>query len=248
MQLVRGDWRSYTLRIHNDDKGGGTTLPAEGDLDVSVVNIEENAGQEPVNYVLPPGVTRLVSSDQSQITQLNEQAISMKVTSLPSKNARAIYKNSGLDIRNYERLQMFVHAEKLIDDDTNLRSGEVAAFIRIGSDARSNYYEYEVPLNLTPAGRYNTYNENDQEAVWPAENMFDFPLSLLTDVKKARNAAKSRGESGVSYTEPYYMYDPDNARNKVTVVGNPSLSNMATVMIGVRNNATTEKDVVVWVN
>lgn len=248
MELVRGDWRSYTLRIHNDDKGGGTTLPAEGDLDVSVVNIEENAGQEPVNYVLPPGVTRLVSSDQSQITQLNEQAISMKVTSLPSKNARAIYKNSGLDIRNYERLQMFVHAEKLIDDDTNLRSGEVAAFIRIGSDARSNYYEYEVPLNLTPAGRYNTYNENDQEAVWPAENMFDFPLSLLTDVKKARNAAKSRGESGVSYTEPYYMYDPDNARNKVTVVGNPSLSNMATVMIGVRNNAATEKDVVVWVN
>ncbi|MBR4962730.1 MAG: cell surface protein SprA, partial [Muribaculaceae bacterium] len=54
LELIRGDWRSYNLRIHNDDKSGGTTLPAEGDLDVSVVNIEENAGQKPVNYVLPP--------------------------------------------------------------------------------------------------------------------------------------------------------------------------------------------------
>ena len=248
LELVRGDWRSYNLRLHNDDKSGGTSLPAEGDLDISVVNIEENAGQKPVNYVLPPGVTRIISPDQSQITQLNEQAISLKVTNLPSKNARAIYKTSGLDVRNYERLQMFVHAEKLIDDKTNLKNGEVAVFIRVGSDIRSNYYEYEVPLTLTPEGNYNTYNSNDQEAVWPSNNMIDIPLSLFTDVKKQRNLAKSRGETGVSFANPYSMYNPENLKNRVTVVGNPSISNMESIVIGVRNNSATTKDVVVWVN
>lgn len=248
LELVRGDWRSYTLRIHNDDKGGGTTLPAQGDLDVSVVNIEENAGQKPVNYVLPPGVTRVISPDQSQITQLNEQSVSLKVTNLPSKNARAIYKTSGIDVRNYERLQMFVHAERLIDDKTSLRNGEVAVFIRIGSDVRTNYYEYEVPLAITPAGNYNTYNENDQQTVWPTQNMLNFPLSLLTDLKKQRNSARSRGEVGVSFVNPYSIYDPENLKNRATIVGNPSLSNMESIVIGVRNNSGVNKDVVVWVD
>ncbi|MBR5532776.1 MAG: cell surface protein SprA [Bacteroidales bacterium] len=248
LELVRGDWRSYNLRLHNDDKSGGTTLPAEGDLDVSVVNIEENAGQKPVNYVLPPGVTRIISPDQSQITQLNEQSISLKVTNLPSKNARAIYKTSGLDVRNYERLQMFVHAEKLIDDKTNVKDGEISVFVRIGSDIRSNYYEYEVPLKLTPEGNYNTYNTNDQESVWPESNMIDFPLALLTEAKKQRNSAKSRGEAGVSFGNPYSIYDPEKKTNRVTVVGNPSVSNMESVVIGVRNNSASTKDIIVWVN
>lgn len=97
-------------------------------MDISVVNIEENAGQVPVNYVLPPGVTRIIDPGQSQITQLNEQAMSLKVTDLQSGDARAVYKNSGMDMRTYKRLQMFVHAEKLIDDKTNLRDGDVSVF------------------------------------------------------------------------------------------------------------------------
>lgn len=248
LELVRGDWRSYTLRLHNDDTGGSTSLLAEGDLEVSVVNIEENAGQEPVNYVLPPGVTRVVSSDQAQITQLNEQAIEMKVTSLPSKNSRGIYKTVSYDLRNYERMMMYAHAEELIDDDTNLKDGETSVFIRIGSDIRTNYYEYEIPLSITPAGSYNTYNSSDQEAVWPTENNLDIPLDIFTDLKVLRNTAKANGESGVSYTNQYSMYDPDALANKVTIVGNPSLSEVEVILIGVRNNSAYEKNIVVWVN
>lgn len=59
---------------------------------------------------------------------------------------------------------MFVHAEKLIDDKTNLRDGDVSVFLRLGSDSKSNYYEYEVPLSLTEPGNYSTYNAQDQEA------------------------------------------------------------------------------------
>ncbi len=122
LELVRGDWRSYSLRLQTGESPN-TSLPAEGELDVSVVNIEENAGQTPVNYVLPPGVSRIISPDQSQITQLNEQSLSLKIRDLPPKNARAVYKNTSLDMRNYKYLQMFTHAEKLIDDNTDLRNG-----------------------------------------------------------------------------------------------------------------------------
>ena len=247
LELVRGEWRTYEYKLHSDISGS-SNAPAEGDIDVSVVNIEENAGQTPVNYVLPPGVTRIISPDQSQITQLNEQAISLTIRDLPSKNARAIYKSAGTDMRNYKSLQMFTHAEQLIDDDTDLKSGELSVFIRLGSDYCNNYYEYEIPLQLTPAGRYNTYSSADQEKVWPEANMFDFPLELLTSLKQERNLAQNTNGSGVSSTTPYSSYDPDKPTNKITVMGNPSLSNVKTILVGVRNNSGRKKSATVWIN
>ena len=151
-------------------------------------------------------------------------------------------------MRTYKRLQMFVHAEKLIDDVTNLRDGDVSVFLRLGSDSKSNYYEYEIPLSLTEPGNYSTYNTQDQEAVWPSSNMFDFPLSVFTDLKLERNAKKRQDNSGVTYQTRYSIYDPDKAQNKVTIVGNPSLSDVRTMMIGVRNNSNATKSITIWVN
>ncbi len=49
LELVRGEWRPYDFNLNT--RGDA---PAEGQLDISVVNIEENSRREPVNYVLPP--------------------------------------------------------------------------------------------------------------------------------------------------------------------------------------------------
>lgn len=243
LELVRGEWRTYQYALNN--RGDA---PAQGSLDMSVVNIEENAGQRPVNYVLPPGVTRIVDPSQSQATQLNEQALALKVTDLQSGDARAVYKNISMDLRYYKRLQMFVHAERLIDDYTDLQNGDLSIFIRLGSDSRSNYYEYEIPLTLTPEGHYSTYNASDQYTVWPIENMFDFALEHLPELKTQRNRDKRTDNTNVSFAQPYSMYDPDNERNKMTVVGNPSLSNIRTILIGVRNNSGNVKNGTIWVN
>lgn len=243
LDLVRGEWRVYDY-----DPDSRTTATPEGTISSTAVNIEENAGREPVNYVLPPGVSRIVDPSQSQVVQLNEQALLLEVNDLPSGSARALYKSASLDLRTYKRIQLFTHCEALIDDVTNLKDGDVSVFVRLGTDAKSNYYEYEIPLTLTPAGKYSTYSTSDRYIVWPEENYMDLDLDLLTTVKKNRNSQKLNGISGVSYTARYSEYDPDNTQNKVTVMGNPTLSDVRTMVIGVRNNSSTTKDCIVWVN
>ncbi len=243
LELVRGEWRGYDFNLNN--RGD---QPAEGQLDLSVVNIEENADREPVNYVLPPGVTRITDPGQSQITQLNEQSMSMKVTGLDAGDARGVYRNTQLDLRNYSRMQMWVHAEALIDDVTNLKSGELSIFLRLGSDVKSNYYEYEVPLALTPPGNYDQYLTSDRYIVWPESNYLNFNLQSLVNLKKKRNEAKRNEENGVGFATLFTGRDPDNEHNRIAVIGNPSLSDVRVMLIGVRNNSSTTKDGIVWVN
>ncbi len=242
-ELVRGEWRGYDFNLNQ--RGDA---PAEGQLDISVVNIEENAKREPVNYVLPPGVTRIVDPGQSQITQLNEQSMSLKVTDLAAGDARAVYRNTQLDLRNYKRMQMFTHAEALINNATQLQSGQFSIFIRLGSDVKQNFYEYEVPLELTAPGRYNNDLPSDRRLVWPDNNFVNFSLQSLVDLKKQRNEAKRNEESGVGYGTLYTGRDPDNEHNRIAVMGNPSLSDIRVLLVGVRNNSSTTKDGTVWVN
>ncbi len=243
LELVRGEWRAYDFNLNN--RGDA---PAQGQLDLSVVNIEENADREPVNYVLPPGVTRITDPGQSQITQLNEQSMSMKINGLAAGDARGVYRNTQLDLRNYKRIQMWVHAESLIDDPTNLRSGDLSVFVRLGSDVKNNFYEYEVPLSLTPHGKYNRYLDSDRAIVWPESNYLNFNLQSLVELKKERNRAKRAEENGVGYGILFTGRDPDNERNRIAVMGNPSLSDVRVILIGVRNNSATTKDGIVWVN
>ena len=80
---------------------------------------------------------------------------------------------------------------------------------RLGSDYRSNYYEYEIPLTLTPHGEYNGSTVAGCLAVWPKDNNLDIDLSVLTNVKKARNRLKNISNSGISYAKVYSEYDPD---------------------------------------
>ena len=242
LELVRGDWRVYDFNLNNR----GDT-PADGKLDVSVVNIEENSGRTPVNYVLPPGVTRISDPGQSQIVQLNEQSLSLKVTDLRAGDARAVYRNTSQDLRNYARMQMWVHAEQLIDDSRSLSNGDLSVFVRLGSDVKNNFYEYEVPLRLTPFGHYSD-GESDRYIVWPESNFLNFRLQNLVDLKKERNQAKREGQEGVGFATVYSGRDPDNESNRISVKGNPSLSDVRVMMVGVRNNSSSVKDGIVWVN
>lgn len=246
LDLVRGEWRNYTKTLHPL----GATVNTGAQLNVQAVNIEENSSRTPVNYVLPPGVSRQTDPGQATLIPLNEQAMVLRVTNLSPKDARAVYKNTGYDMRNYKNLQMFVHAEKMENIDPDLQDGDLSCFIRLGTDLKNNYYEYEIPLRLTEAGLYSNDNETDRWKVWPQDNMFDFPFSVLTNAKTARNKAKRAGNTDVGNNIPYIVYDDASGKpqNKITVLGNPTLEDVECIMIGVRNSGTHEASGEIWVN
>ena len=249
--LVRGEWRNYTKGLYQDVANNqfNITNPytSAGTLDVQAVNIEENSNRTPVNYVLPPGISRQTDPGQAQLIAQNEQAMVLKLNYLPVKDARAVYKNVTYDMRQYKRLQMFVHAECMPDFEP-IQDNDLTCFIRLGSDLKNNYYEYEIPLALTPEGFYNDDSAEDRLKVWLEKNTFDFPLSVFTDAKMARNKAKRAGNTNVGNTIPYVVYDPEKLDNRITVLGNPTLEDVQAIMIGVRNNSNHEVSGEVWVN
>ncbi len=242
LDLVQGDWRTYQQPLYN----GTVASTGSGTLEVSTVCIEENNDKQPVNYVLPPGITRITDPSQSQLVEANEQAMCMVARNLSGSEAKAVYKNCNYDMRQYKHLQMYVHANALAENITSTVDGECSVFIRLGSDYKSNYYEYEVPLKITPPGNYDTYSAQGCLAVWPSENMVDIDFDLFTSLKKQRNAQASIGAT--SMNRLFSTYDENNPNNRISIMGNPTLGEVKTIMIGIRNNSGKTKSIEVWAN
>lgn len=229
LQLVRGEWRAFNNENNPANVIADPSLvnpPLDNStLDVETVNIEENGNRSPIPYVVPPGITRQINYNNLQAnTRMNEQSLSMIVSNLRDGYSRAAYKLFSNDLRQYGHIQMFIHAE-----GSDLRNKDISAFIRLGADYTNNYYEYEIPLEVTQPGT------SDPNAIWPAANELDLQLSLLTAAKLARNNAKYNGQPW-PLTLPFTVSD---GRNKITIVGEPDLSRVTTIMLGVRNPLKT---------
>ncbi|GAB4317714.1 MAG: cell surface protein SprA [Bacteroidales bacterium] len=249
LDLVRGEWRRYP----NSEEllAPGEYIPSSSSnvstFDISAVNIEENGRRTPIPYVIPPGIEREVNIGTTNLTRQNEQSMVLKVCDLVDGDVAAAYKTADFDFRQFKRLRMFVHAEKSQENDV-LKYGDLSIFIRIGSDFTQNYYEYEVPLSFTP---WYTSNPND---IWPESNETNIDLERLAQFKLDRNTAMRQEGSGVSINFPYVAYD---GKNKVTIIGSPSISDVKSIMIGIRNPKKTEarpdddglpKCAEIWVN
>ena len=247
LDLVRADWRRYTKPI-----GDLNASSPNANFDISAVSIEENGSREPVNYILPPDITRVIDPANPQLRQLNEQSMVIKVTELEQGDARAAYKSLYMDFRRYKRLKLEVHAEEM--EGYPLNDDELYFFIRLGSDYTYNYYEYEVPLKLTPVGRYNGEIESDRYAVWPDENRIDIPLDIFTNVKLDRNDEMRRSGSTIGIQDIYETIHTgwNKNKNRVKIKGSPNLGNVEVIMMGVRNRRgqvnTGPKAVEVWAN
>ena len=81
------------------------------DFAVTSVSLEENSDRQPIPYVIPPGVNRQQANvANGQSIQLNEQALSLQVCNLKDGDMRAVFKEVGVDMRQFSKLRMFVHA------------------------------------------------------------------------------------------------------------------------------------------
>ncbi|MFK7755795.1 MAG: cell surface protein SprA [Flavobacteriales bacterium] len=245
LELIRGEWRRYLESLEgpneiNQNDDDETTFV------VNAVNIEENSNREPVRYVEPPGIIREIDVGAANLRNLNEQSLSLEVCNLKDGDSRAAYRNVNFDMRLYERLKMFVHAESA-DLNNLLEFGDISAFIRLGSDFDENYYEYEIPLTITDL------DATIVDDIWPEDNIMDIELALLKQAKVDRN------NSGTSENNSLQIYEtPGDGNSTIRVKGNPNLASVVTVMIGIKNpdkdlNAFAEDDglsecAVVWAN
>ncbi|MFN5319243.1 MAG: cell surface protein SprA, partial [Bacteroidia bacterium] len=227
LEFVRAEWRRFEYSLKEPGLFLGNDLNTT--FQVSTVNIEENGEKFPVNYVLPPQIRREVDVTTTNLQQLNEQSLQMRVCNLEDGEARAVYKNTNLDVRAYKRIKMEVHAESM--NGNQWPDNQVTAFIRLGTDFVNNYYEYEIPLKRTPDGTTNP------EDVW--SNSFDFALEALTNAKIERNRAML-GNPDIQLNQPFFAVDPNNPQNRVTVVGVPQISGVKTIMVGIRNPQNDE--------
>lgn len=248
LELVYATWRKYSESLlQPGDYSTGTD--ANTSFSISTVNIEENGARDPVPYVLPPGIEREEWYSTTASTQMNEQALALDITDLSQGDARAIYRNSQYDLRYYGKIKMFVHAEKKIETD-NLRNDDLVLFVRLGSDYNNNYYEYEVPLQLTP---WHT-SVDDPYSIWPESNNVEVDLKKLVELKTNRNRHIRSGETEYGTTLAYSEFIDGH---KYSVLGAPNLGKVKVIMIGIRNpkkeslsdgNDMLPKSAIIWVN
>lgn len=225
LQLIRGEWRKYNAEnVANkviSDPSMGIVPSDNSEFNVANINIEENGTKSPIPYVVPPGINRQVDwGNNNYNVQLNEQSISLDVRNLRDGYGRGTYRTTSHDFRPYGNLEMFIHAE-----GENLRDGDFRAFIRVGTDDKYNFYEYDLPLKITPAGTTSA------DLIWPEENRLLIKIRKLQEAKLARDAATLNG-SPWPIDIPFEFFD---GNNKITVVGTPDISKVRYYMLGVKN-------------
>lgn len=246
-QYVGSQWRPYPKPIGDD----GTQIIDEDNstIRVGTVNIEENGNfveNQKTPYIVPPGAQIRDQDITSGVNRrLNEQSLLLCVDNLPDGNSKAAFKNVNFDFLNYKRLQMFVHAEAPVG--TTTRDNETELFVRLGTDFNENYYEVSIPLKLTPLGT-SSGGSNDK-LIWPDANALNLAFADLIETKLARNAANFNFLA--RFTRPVIQGEQTSY---VTVVGNPDLNTVVTVMLGVRNptsranNDGLAKTVCLWLD
>jgi cell surface protein SprA len=236
LEFIRNQWRKFTYET--DTSGNYVPLPANdpAQVDVLSVNLEENDQRLPIPYMQPPGIERQQQLSNNNVELLlNEQSLSLRLSNLPKDESRGVFKTMNLDLRQYGRMLMFVHAEDASKTGTQLQNGDLNAIIRIGSDFVSNYYEVKIPLKVTPWG------VRDSLGVWPAENNLDFDLRILTELKTHRNNGPTPNPSS------YYKETLPDGRT-YAILGNPNLGEVRGMFLGIENTDDQSVNTEVWFN
>jgi len=242
MDLVRSSWRRYPKTLFPIP---GATGPEEGvnedeflsNLEIGQVTIEENSTNQPP-YMLPPGIEREEMQGTTGYQSQNEASMVLKTRLTANSPSKAVFKNTNLDLRRYKRMEMFVHAENLLDVTNQSLDETTKLFIRLGSDYSDNYYEYEIPL------KYTAKSSSTVNAIWPDENLIDVYTDFFVEAKKARDL-----DSGSNPLERFaFVPDEEEPLKTIYVKGRPSLGGVTSVMIGLRSTNTQDKEVLVWVN
>ena len=232
LDLVRGDWRRYVRTLDKEINPDRELNQAElNDFEVGVVSIEQNEG----SYIQPPGIERERLQGSTTVQLQNEQSVTLKVHRLKPEETRAIYKNISVDLRRFKQLKMFMHLQEIQGQET-LADGDLSAVVRLGTDLNENFYQIEIPLTVTKTG-------TSALDIWPEVNNLDAFLEAFGKVKLERNTIN------FSVAEIYTSQTQDkNIPYSISVKGNPTLAQLRTIMLGIKNTSVSAKSGEIWFN
>jgi cell surface protein SprA len=177
-------------------------------FDVSVVGVEQNPA-----YNSPPGVIGERDKTQTDyVVRANEQSLDVILKGVPpgqSRQAVKFYTYKALDLFDYRTMKMFVHGDPSFRyiDTANY---DARMFFRFGLDSL-NYYEYSEPIHQG----------------WDPYNEVVIHFADITSIKQVRDSA------GVISRPKYVSGMPPGSYYRV--LGNPSLTNIVYLSIGVEN-------------
>jgi len=185
-------------------------------FEVTVVNNEEN----PDEYESPPGVqgevdriTFLRSKEQSQTLRIKNEGGGL------APNEIAVAQKTffqPMNLVNYNRLKMFVYGKQDLRRAGGAPLESVEFFIRFGADT-SNFYEF----------REKVFSR------WDQKNNMDIDLIELAGLKEILPADSA--VAGYARDALRYRRKRIGATQELRVRGNPSLTNVRTMVAGIKN-------------
>lgn len=236
LDLVRSDWRRYTLDLDQNPNNNSPNV----EMNVGIVGLQENEG----NYVLPPGVELEKLNNNNNIIRQNEQSLVLEICDLGPTDSKGVFKNINVDMRQYKKLRMFMHAQS--GNTGSLGSGELVGFIRMGNDLTQNYYQIELPLDVKIGSA--------REDVWPNE------INLDLDVLQQIKSLGINNGSLANLNPLYYDVTPDGPvevnefdpitleQQRVAIKGNPNFGDIRVLMVGVKNPTNVSQCGEIWFN
>ena len=243
LDLVRSDWRRYTQALDINDP---TPDDPQTDFTVGIIGTLENEG----SYDRPPGIEPEQLFNNNTVVNQNEQSLVVKVCNLETEDSKAVFKNISIDMRQFNRIRMFMHAEDGESGTGSLASDELVGFIRMGNDLNENYYQIEIPLQVSTS--------TTREGLWPEANEINLPIELLGQIKALGIADGTLSNieatfydvvnnEAIPVSDPFSGYVP--GQHRIAIKGNPNFGDVRTLMVGVKN-ATSRNDVCgeVWFN
>jgi cell surface protein SprA len=194
----------------------------------SVINREDNP-----EYTSPPGLPLLTDPTRPDLNiKLNEQSLDLVINGLKdgeSRQALKLFTVRPLDLFSYRAMKMFVHGDEKPGSRLRFRDTtdyDLEIFLRFGSDSL-NYYEYREPIR--PG--------------WDPMNDVNINFGQITALKLGRDSVQ-----GFSARVPV-PGGPPGATFQVR--GNPTLTNVRLIIIGIENPLNKGSTVVngeVWVD
>ncbi|MFQ5750666.1 MAG: cell surface protein SprA [bacterium] len=231
INMVGSEWKELGT---TDDEFNFASLTIQSDSTVAITQINTHENAEYAASLRDIGV----EGEEDKVTRVRarEQSLVLKAIDLKAQNAGIAQKSlfQGENYIHYERIKMFVYGrpqfpnneEHIPYDTSSVNSSQLEYFFRFGADI-NNYYEYR-----------STVYEG-----WNDKNHMDIGLQEFTSI--------DRTDSTIYEIEndTYVKYLVSDSSKSIRVKGNPSLTNIKTLILGIKNkNATQAFTGEVWFN